>query len=66
MTGDVVNLRRIRKQRARAEAASSATANRVAFGRTRAEKALSEAERRQDKDRLDGHRLQSVPGRTDG
>lgn len=46
---DVVNLRIVRKARARAEAAALAQTNRVKFGRTGAEKrADAEAVRRHD------------------
>ncbi len=40
-----VNLNRARKARARAEDKAQAARNRVAFGRTRAEKDLAEARR---------------------
>ncbi len=55
--GDVVNLRRARKDRARAQAGKKADANRVAFGRTKAEKALTGAEREIAERQLEGHRL---------
>ena len=47
--GEVVNLRRIRKAKRRADAEAQATANRVAFGGTKSEKAAArrEAERRE-------------------
>ena len=57
MTGDIVNLRRERKRRSRTEAARSAEINRQAFGRSKAEKALSGAERVLAERRLDEHRL---------
>ncbi len=41
---DVVNLRLARKAKARAKAAATASANRAAFGRTKAEKAATAAE----------------------
>lgn len=40
----VVNLNRARKAKARADAKTAADANRVAFGRTKAEKAAAKAE----------------------
>jgi len=43
MSGDVVNLRQVRKQKARSEKERLAEQNRVAFGRTKAEKALTRA-----------------------
>jgi hypothetical protein len=55
--GDVVNLRRMRKDKARSEADRKAEANRVAFGRTKAEKSLTKAERDLAERRIDGHRL---------
>jgi Domain of unknown function (DUF4169) len=43
--GEIVNLRRARKDRARAEQEKKAAENRVAFGRTKQEKKRSAAER---------------------
>jgi hypothetical protein len=43
MSGDVVNLRQVRKQKARFEKEKQAEQNRVSFGRTKAEKALTRA-----------------------
>ena len=43
MSGDVVNLRQVRKQKARSEKEKQAEQNRVAFGRTKAEKTLTRA-----------------------
>ena len=59
---EVVNLRRARKERARAEAAKQADANRVAFGRTKAEKSLTAAERDLAARRIDGHKLEKPEG----
>lgn len=55
--GEVVNLRRARKDRARADADRKADANRIAFGRTKSEKSLTQAERDIAERRIDGHRL---------
>ena len=55
MTGDIVNLRRVRKARAKTEAEQAAAANRAAFGRSRAEKIASEAARQRADARLSGH-----------
>ncbi|WP_455271121.1 DUF4169 family protein [Rhizobium herbae] len=41
MTGDVVNLRQFRKQKARTEKDKTADQNRISFGRTKAEKQLT-------------------------
>lgn len=58
MTGDVVNLRLFRKRRERSEKERQAEQNRISFGRTKAEKSLTEAlnkkaERSLDQGRLD-------------
>lgn len=59
--GDVVNLRRARKARDRASAEAQAEQNRIAFGRTKAERKLSEAEKMLAERRLEGHRLSDDP-----
>ena len=56
--GDVVNLRRARKDRVRKEASAKAADNRIAFGRTKAEKTLTrtlndKAEKTLDQGRLE-------------
>ncbi|MGV1914592.1 DUF4169 family protein [uncultured Agrobacterium sp.] len=43
MTGDVVNLRQFRKQKTRSEKEKQAEQNRLSFGRTKAEKSLTDA-----------------------
>jgi hypothetical protein len=43
MTGDIVNLRQFRKQKARTEKDKAAEQNRISFGRTKAEKQLTRA-----------------------
>ena len=55
--GEVVNLRRARKTRARQEAEREAEQNRVAFGRTKAERQATTAERERATRTLEGHRL---------
>jgi len=54
--GDVLNLRRWRKARERAEKAQAAEANRIGFGRTKAERRASEAQNDLERARLDAHR----------
>ncbi len=54
---DVVNLRRFRKTRDRAERAEAASRNRAAFGRTAAEREASAEGRARGDRSLDGHRL---------
>ena len=54
---DIVNLRQARKRKQRAEKDALADANRIAFGRTKAERSVSEARKDLDARRLEGHRL---------
>jgi len=54
--GEVVNLRRARKARDRREKEEAAQANRVAFGRTKVERELTEAQKRLEAGRLDAHK----------
>jgi Domain of unknown function (DUF4169) len=53
---EIVNLRQARKQKARAEKDVKAAGNRVAFGRSKAERKLTEAEKALALDRLEGHK----------
>lgn len=56
---EIVNLRRVKKQQARQDAAQQAAENRVRHGRTKAERAhdaTAAAERERDRKRLDGLR----------
>ena len=52
--GDVVNLNRARKERARAAGKATAAANRAMHGRTKAERTKTEAERERAARLLDG------------
>ena len=52
---EIINLRQARKHKARAEKEARADQNRIAFGRTKAEKNLTKAERDLAKSRLDAH-----------
>jgi hypothetical protein len=54
--GDIVNLRKARKNRERAEKESRAQENRRAYGRSKAERMLSEAKSRLESTRLDAHK----------
>jgi Domain of unknown function (DUF4169) len=58
--GDMINLRRARKTKARMNAAQLAEQNRLSFGRTKSERTLTQARAQQDKERLDQHRLSSA------
>ena len=53
---DIINLRRARKAKARDETDRKAAANRVAHGRSKAEKQLASAEAERERLRLDGLR----------
>ncbi|MFY8106488.1 MAG: DUF4169 family protein [Elstera sp.] len=57
MTADIVNLRRVKKTKAREAASKTAEANRLAFGRTKAEKQKSQALQTLESKRLDGHKI---------
>ncbi|KPF65984.1 hypothetical protein IP69_16050 [Bosea sp. AAP35] len=59
---EIVNLRRARKQRVRQDAEKQAQQNRIAFGRTKAERSLTQAEQSKAERALEGHRL---PGADD-
>ncbi len=56
MTGKVINLRRARKDRARAEQKAKASQTATLHGRTKAERELTQAEQEKSEAHLDGHR----------
>lgn len=60
---EIVNLRRVRKDKARHDRDAQADANRRRFGRTKAEKAADADARRRAEDVHDGRRLE--PGKQD-
>ncbi len=53
---EIVNLRRARKDKARAEADAKASANRAAHGRTKADKIISKTRTDKAEKHLDGHK----------
>ncbi|AYG95687.1 DUF4169 family protein [Brevundimonas naejangsanensis] len=55
--GEIVNLNRARKARDKAAAKRTAEANRLTFGRTKAERLTTRTERDRDAARLEGHKL---------
>lgn len=55
--GEVINLNKARKARDKAEAKRAADANRLTFGRTKAERQTTQKERDRDAAKLDGHKL---------
>jgi hypothetical protein len=57
--GELVNLRRVRKDRNRRRREDEAAENRAKFGRSKAEKLTGKAQDELDARRLDGHRLGS-------
>ncbi len=58
---EIVNLRRARKDKARAGKEARAVENRTRFGRTKAEKHRAEAERDRAEIGLDGKKLEDDP-----
>jgi hypothetical protein len=61
--GDLVNLRKARKAAKRREDAVRAVENRLAHGRSKAERALEEARTEKSRRELDAHRLETEDGR---
>ena len=53
---EIINLRNVRKQKARAERETQASQNRVLFGRTKAEKLKDAAEKAKAEKHIDGHK----------
>ncbi len=56
--GEIVNLNRVRKDRAKTEARATASANRAAHGLSKAERDRVEAERARAARLLDGSKLE--------
>ena len=54
---DPINLRKVRKNKERAEKSARADQNRIRFGRTKAEKQVAEKENLSKIKKLDGNRL---------
>lgn len=57
--GEIVNLRRARKGRARTQAVAQAQVNRAAFGHTKTERATSAALSELEARRIDGHKRET-------
>lgn len=55
--GDLINLKKFRKQVERAKAASDAEQNRARFGRTKAQKNLEQQQASRAEQKLDQHLL---------
>ncbi|WP_296097230.1 DUF4169 family protein [uncultured Agrobacterium sp.] len=62
MTGDVVNLRQFRKQKTRSEKEKQAEQNRLSFGRTKAEKSLTDALKSKSDRQFDQGKLEKNDG----
>lgn len=60
-TSQVVNLRRVRKQKTREAKAQDAAERRAKFGLPKAEKARQTDAQTRDGKHLDGHRLSTAP-----
>ena len=52
---EIINLRRVKKAKIRADADATAARNRIEFGRSKAERKITEADRALSQTRLDGH-----------
>lgn len=64
--GDVINLRRARKGKAREESGEKAAANRAQHGRTKAERKQSEKETLRITRVHEAHQREKAKGETDG
>lgn len=58
---EIINLRQARKRKQRAEKEARASENRTAFGRTKAERTLGEAQKDLVDRRLEGHKRDDTP-----
>ncbi|MDB5615760.1 MAG: hypothetical protein JWQ22_3413 [Devosia sp.] len=55
---EIINLRTVRKQKARASKEDQAAQNRVLFGRTKGEKLQQAAEKALAEKKIDGHKIE--------
>lgn len=63
--GEIVNLRRVRKAKTKAQDESRAAANRLAFGQKKELRELNAAQRTLDERRIDGHKLTDTSDKPD-
>ncbi|HVY30161.1 MAG TPA: DUF4169 family protein [Polyangiaceae bacterium] len=63
--GDIVNLNKFRKRKAKAEAEKRAETNRRLHGRTKAERARDALQKEQLQTKVDGARLEEPPAGDD-
>jgi hypothetical protein len=61
--GEIVNLRRARRAATRRRDATQAAENRLAHGRSKAERRLEEAQAEKARRELDAHRVETEDGR---
>ena len=61
--GEIVNLRRARKAMTRRQDAARAAENRLAHGRSKAERTLDDARAEKGRRELDAHRIETEDGR---
>ena len=57
--GEIVNLRKFRKQAKKRDDAERAAANRIVHGRSKAERELADRRTTKSHQQLDGHRIDS-------
>jgi hypothetical protein len=60
---EIVNLRRARKAKARQDAATTAAANRLTFGQSKAHKTAKAVETAHTEKALDRHQLDTLPNK---
>ena len=61
MCADIINLRQVKKSRARIEKVQQAEQNRLHFGRSKAEKNLTHTRNTMERDKLDAHQRVIAP-----
>lgn len=61
MSAELINLNRARKAKAKRDQTTEAEANRVKFGRTKAEKLKAKAEAEKAARHIDGHKIDGAP-----
>jgi hypothetical protein len=57
--GEIVNLRKVRKEIKKRDDAERAAANRIVHGRTKAERTIDQARAAKTNRHLDGHKIES-------
>lgn len=62
MTAEIINLRRVRKAKARADKAAAAGENRARHGRSKTERSRESSERAVAERHIEGHRREAADG----